>query len=129
MELYGSLTNRLMGNAKSALTPTVGMGATILMFTDRHAGTIVQASDWIVIVRKDKAIRTDQNGMSDSQSYRYEPNPEGQEWTFKRSLEGWREARLNPASKATAPQRRYRLQKGGAQLLVGERAAYHDYSF
>lgn len=61
------------------LEPEAGMGATILMWTDRHACTIVAVSEdrktlW---VREDKAIRTDDHGMSDAQSYRYEPDENG----------------------------------------------------
>jgi hypothetical protein len=48
----GSLVNHLQSRATLGQPePTVGMGATILLWTDRHAGTIVE-------VTKDKAGRT-----------------------------------------------------------------------
>jgi|SRR5262252_5331264 len=107
-----SLTNYLMSGTKGQPTPTVGMGVTILHWTDRSAGTITRVSPsgktfwW----KPDTAIRTDSNGMSDMQEYRYEPNPDATE------------------SRAT-------LTKSGAwksdgyQLRLGDRRAYHDYTF
>lgn len=59
--------------------PTVGMGATHVMHSDRHAYTVIAVSPTgkRCIVQRDKAIRTDQNGMSDAQSYRFEADPQG----------------------------------------------------
>ena len=60
---------------------TVGMGATILMHSDRHAATIVDVFTKYgrlhVKVQRDKATRTDSNGMSDSQDYTFERDPQG----------------------------------------------------
>ena len=49
------------------------------------------------------------NGMSESQNYRYEPNTNGRTWTFRLTAKGWRSK--------------------GAAVLIGYRRAYHDYSF
>jgi len=77
----GSLTNNIYANSKQII-PVIGMGATELMHTDRHAFTIVEViSPKEIVVQRDNAIRTDNNGMSDSQGYRYEPNPEGEKIT------------------------------------------------
>ena len=64
----GSLVNHLMGRT-AAPTPTIGMGATILGYTDRHAATIVDVSKTgkVVWIRQDKATRIDSNGMSEAQ--------------------------------------------------------------
>lgn len=114
----GSLMNHLMSGSEGP-APEVGMGATVLHWTDRSACTVEYVSPdkrelW---VRYDTAIRTDSHGMSDSQSYRYEPNPQGILRAFFLTAEGWREGRT----------RRGR-GKGGA-LLLGVRQHYHDYSF
>lgn len=108
----GSVNNWLLSGTKGQPVPEVGMGATILMWTDRKACTIVKVTPTQIHVQEDKAIRTDNNGMSECQSYRYE-------------------------SDTTAPVRIFRLTKSGAyrdgrkgpQLRIGERSAYHDYSF
>ena len=70
--LYGSLTNRLEeGNQYGKLV--VGMGATEMCYSDRHAYEVVEViDDKHVIVRRCKAIRTDDNGMSDCQTYEYQ---------------------------------------------------------
>lgn len=113
----GSLINHLMSGSRDA-PPEVGMGATVLMWTDRHAATIVEVvSPTKIRVREDKAIRTDSNGMSESQSYRYEPGPETcvpRTFTLRKNG-AW--VRLGEP------------MKGGLRLAVGHRSTYHDYSF
>lgn len=109
MKLYGSLNNRLMEGSKQA-EPKVGMGATITLYTDRKAGTIVRVTKTQVHVQLDTAIRTDKNGMSESQEYRYERNPEALIEIFRKTKRGYR-------------------GKYNAGLLIGHRDAYHDYSF
>lgn len=64
----GSVTNHILSRATIGQPePTVGMGATLLGWTDRHACTIVEVSmerDRIVVtVQEDNAKRTDSNGM------------------------------------------------------------------
>ncbi len=108
----GSVINHLISGTNGQPTPEVGMGVTVLMWTDRHAGTITRVDPkgrkfWF---REDTAIRTDSYGMSDCQSYRYEPNP-------------------------SAPEELAVLKKNGAwrtgrgQMRLGDRRAYHDFSF
>lgn len=111
--MRGSLINRLGENSKQP-EPKVGMGVTIFSYTDRSAGTIVDVhmsgkKFWFTY---DKAIRVDQNGMSDCQEYKYEQQPHGQ--TF--------EAYLNKKGQ-------WKIRKDGRGLAIGYRQAYHDYSF
>lgn len=117
----GSLMNNIAANSKQQL-PEVGMGATELMHTDRHAGTIVE----LVTNRKgdisgfywqeDDAKRTDTNGMSESQSYEYTPNPNATKVLVTLRKNGrW-------------------VKKGedlwsGTSFSVGNRSKYYDYSF
>jgi hypothetical protein len=54
------------------------MGATVLMYSDRHAGTIVEVCGKRLMWQADTASRTDKNGVSDAQSYSYERNPKGE---------------------------------------------------
>jgi hypothetical protein len=109
MKLYGSLNNRMMEGSKQE-EPKVGMGATITMYTDRKAGTIVKVTRTQVHVQLDTAIRTDNNGMDESQAYRYERNPEAKVAIFRKTKRGYRNS-----------------ERSG--LLIGHRDAYHDYSF
>ena len=55
----------------------VGDGVTICYYTDREAGTIIKRTKNTITYQQDKAIRIDDNGMSDFQEYRYERNPNG----------------------------------------------------
>lgn len=105
----GSLMNHVMSRLATP-TPEVGMGATILMWTDRHAATIVKVTPTQVHVQQDKATRVDKNGMSDSQDYTYEPNPEAPIQVFRKTKRGWRD-------------------RSGQGLGIGYRCEYYDFSF
>ena len=63
------------------------------------------------MLQRDRAIRTDQRGMSESQDYRYERDPEGQieEVTFRRGC--------------------WRVRGTDAGVRLGDRERYHDFSF
>lgn len=107
-----SLMNHLMMNSTNPV-PVVGMGLTLLKWTDRSAATIVRVHPggkkfWAV---SDEATRTDKNGMSDAQSYEYTPGT-GPEFEVKLFKKGW---------KAFGP--------SGTPVSLGHRNAYHDYSF
>lgn len=112
-----SVTNWMMGNSK-AVTPTIGMGVTFLMWTDRHAGTVVEVSadGKCISIQRDNETRTDNNGMSECQSYDFSPCLEAVREIFTfRSNGKW--------------VRKGESMKGGSKILLGHRAAYHDYSF
>jgi len=110
------------------VVPVVGMGATICHWTDRSGLRGSTRSAWIhmgaactiiavlstkkVVVQEDHAKRTDSNGMSESQTYAYERNPEGSTYTFTLRANGrW-------------------CQEGQTSLaIIGGRHKYHDFSF
>lgn len=120
---FGSLVNLIQSQQKSPLEPKVGFGCTMLLFSDRHAGTIVRIWDMYVTVQRDNAKRIDDNGMSDMQDYAYTTNPEGQRITFKQDKHGvWREQIVNRTSG------RYNTVKGGMVLQIGVRDEYYDFS-
>jgi hypothetical protein len=111
-----SMTNLIMGGGRQP-QPTVGMGATILHWTDRTACTIVHvsANGRFIKVQADKATRTDGHGMSDAQSYSYERDPSGALSDFSLRKNGkW--IRVGDSMK-------------GQRLSIGERCQYYDYSF
>ena len=96
----------------TTLEATLGMPATICYLTDRQACTVIFVSKngGKIIVRQDTATRTDSNGMSESQSYDYSPDPAGREHTFYRNSDGG-------------------YGKRGMYLQLGTRRTYYDYSF
>jgi hypothetical protein len=109
---YGSLQNLLAGNARSA-EPVVGEGATIIWWSDRFPATVerVSPSGKTAWLREDRSIRLDSHGMSDSQSYRFEPDPAGRESVAKRKRDGrWKTT-------------------GGQVVQFGSRSRFLDYSF
>ncbi len=113
----GSLINQLMENAKMPV-PVVGMGATELCYTDRHAGTIVavSANGKMVWFKQDIATRTDTNGMSECQTYEYAPNENAIMVCYTQRANGKWVRHGEPLN-------------GGMALLVGTRQTYHDFSF
>lgn len=67
-----SVTNWLMGNNNTL--PEVGKGATLLFHTDRYAYEVMEVSKdgKRVLIQEYDAERIDNNGMSESQQYKYE---------------------------------------------------------
>ena len=106
----GSVINHVLSGSVGAPEPQVGMGATILMWTDRHAATIVKVTKTQVHVQRDLAKRTDKNGMSESQTYTYEPDPTAYVEIFRKTKAG------------------YRATGGGSALRIGDRQEYHDFT-
>lgn len=96
--------------------PKVGDGATIIMYTDRHAATVVAVNGKAVKVQRDTATRTDSNGMSELQSYTYAPNTEAQVETFTLRMTG-------------LYVRQGDNKNNGTKLAIGARRTYHDFSF
>lgn len=111
----GSLTNLLDGNVVGAV-PTVGQGATRLMWTDRVAGTIIKVTGKRLVWQEDSATRADHNGMSECQDYTYTPNPDGRTKVYTMRKNGAWVTEGEPLGR-------------GERLGVGYRNKYHDYSF
>ena len=124
----GSLTNHLYSRAVIGQPePVIGMGATVLYWTDRHAGTIVMVYNGpkgeIINIQEDFAKRADTNGMSESQSYDYSPNVNGVIRSFRKGKNGgWQYVVKNPKTG------RWNKEQGPC-LRIGERCHYHDFSF
>jgi hypothetical protein len=119
-----SFVNNLYSHmTKDAPTPEVGMGATILMWTDRQAATVTAVEGNIITVQEDTVTRIDDNGMSDMQEYRCEPNVNGCVYNFRMNKDGkYVEVRKN---KETG-----RWNKAeGCGLIIGFRRHYRDFSF
>lgn len=126
-----SVTNHILSRAvKGQPEPVVGMGATILSWTDRQPGTIIDVSNahaaTVIYVREDNATRVDKLGMTDSgQRYLFEPDPNGRLYTFRKREDGtWEEVTVNPKTG-----RYNKIEGGGHGLRIGERDKYHDFSF
>lgn len=94
--------------------PTIGMGATIQIGSDAHPATVIQITNngKRVVIQEDTATRVDNNGMSESQHYTYEPNPQGTIHIATLRKDG-----------------RWRLTGGKTPIILGYRRKYYDYSF
>lgn len=92
----------------------VGDGISMSPWTDWKAFTVIARKDtpkgFTLTVQRDKAIRTDSNGMSDDQAYRFERDPEG----YTRTI------RWNPRSNC--------FSADGYKVCLG-RHEYYDPSF
>ena len=113
----GSLVNALYRQSAPP-EPVEGMGATILLWTDRHAATITLVSQdkkrlWVA---RDIATRTDTNGMSERQTYTYQRNHDAEQECYSLRKNGrW--------------VRRGESMDSGQSLSIGQRREYRDYSF
>lgn len=104
--------------------PVIGEGATVCYARDRHACTIIAYDEVrkIVTVQQDKATRTDNLGMSDSQQYSYERCESGATWSFKYKNGVWRECIKGESG-------RWKMYKGGNGLIIGVRDEFYDFTF
>jgi hypothetical protein len=103
-----------MSNDK-IVPPVVGMGATNCMWSDRKPYTVVEVlkSGKRCVLQADNYTRVDKNGMSESQSYIYEPDPNGSKVTVSLRKDG-----------------RWRAVGSSSDVYsIGVRSAYHDFSF
>ena len=72
---YGSIDNRFE-EGRTYGEIKVGTGVTEMCYSDRHAYEVVEVIDEKhLVIRRCKATRIDNNGMSDAQSYKYEVEP------------------------------------------------------
>ena len=110
---HGSLQNAMLDQTRSQ-TPTVGMGATEIMFSDRHPYTIIKVlSPKRIVVQADKATRIDGNGCCEDQSYLFEPDPQAPPVTLFLNKRGkWKQ--LGDAQ--------------GSTFLLGTRQEYYDFT-
>jgi hypothetical protein len=92
----------------------IGMGATIQVGSDSYPATVIQVTNngKRVVVQEDIATRVDTNGMSESQQYTYEPNPNGTIYIATLRKDG-----------------RWRVTGGKTPVSLGFRRKYYDYSF
>lgn len=134
----GSLTNVIYSQmTKGQPKPEVGMGATILMYSDRKACTIIKVWETrgsgnrgqhtiinYVEVQEDTATRTDDGGpYSEMQKYDYTPNPHGAKSVFRfGASKQWKQLYLDDKG-------RYRSVEDGNGLRIGERREYVDPNF
>jgi hypothetical protein len=115
MRVYGNLMNRIQEAAFP--TPKVGDGATILMFSDRHAATVISViTPSIVVIQEDSVKRIDKNGMSESQTYEYSPNLNGIQHTVTKRKSG-RWVFMGE------------LDRNGTAVSFGKRDHYYDFGF
>ena len=112
----GSFINNLMQDAITP-APEVGMGATMISWTDREPATIIEVSKSgkKITIQTDIATRTDDHGMSDAQSYTFERNPKAYATEYSLRKNG-RWVRVGDSMT-------------GSSLLVGQRSKYYDFSF
>lgn len=109
---YGSFQNQQY-TLRDNPDPEVGMGATEISWTDRHAYTVIEIiSPRRIRVQEDTSTRTDSNGMSEVQSYDFTPNLTGRIETLTKRKDGT-----------------WRVMGSQRVFTLGIRMQYHDYSF
>lgn len=125
---YGSLQNRLSERAVIGQpVPMIGMGATVFMYSDRHACTIVEVINlpggrYRVGVQRDNAKVIKGSCMDGSAEYEYSPNAEAGINYFQTDKEGrWTEVYKSCETG--------RWKKASSGLAIGYRNEHYDPSF
>ncbi len=124
----GSLVNYLYMNAANGIQPEVGMGVTFYHWSDRSAGTIQEVEvikgKTYIHITADEAKRIDNNGFSEMQDYEFIQNPDGHRsvYRFDETKRQWVGVYKNPETG------RWKIRTN-SHIRIGERDAYHDFSF
>ena len=138
-ETYGNLINRIA--SKHCLFEIdhkikVGDGGTEYMWSDREPYSVCSVNyNWknkgyeIIGVQRDHAKRTDNNGMSESQSYEFTPNIEApvsylRSYTYEKD-----DKTFKYYCPVTWNNKSNRWNKGGRDVTLGTRNKYWDPSF
>lgn len=87
MELYGSLTNRIMESGRQP-QPEVGMGVTECLWSDTHAYFICDVKDDRHITVQRAKVKCIDYFAGD---WEVEPDPNGMKINLFKSKKGWRE--------------------------------------
>ena len=135
-----SVTNDIMQRStKGQPEPQVGMGATLLSYSDRHAATIVCVNslnytrwDCLIRVQQDDAKVVSGSGHDGSAVYEFTPNPEAPVLMFARRVGTgrWDSVRLAEYKhRSGATSSRFVSADAGAGLAVGYRSEYYDPHF
>lgn len=124
----GSVINHLHSRAVIGQPePKPGMGATILLWTDRHAATIRNVlrigNKLAVQVTRDLATVVKGSAHDGSAEYEFTTTPDGTLQTFAFNGDKWEQYHVNPETK------RWNKAKSGRGLRIGERDEYRDPSF
>lgn len=125
----GSLINHLQSRATDGQPePKVGMGATILLWSDRHAATIRNVfyigNKIAVQVTRDHAKVVSGSSHDGSAVYEFTTTADGRLETFAFDGSTWSQYAVNPKTK-----RWNKVPGGGHGLRIGERDEYRDPTF
>lgn len=98
---------------QTALAPTVGMGATILHYSDRTPATVVEVrTPNLIVIQRDTCRRADNHGMSEIQRWLIASDPKGKKHVVSRRKDGT-----------------WRIRNDGTPVHLGDRERYYDFSF
>lgn len=109
-------------------TPTVGMGATILLHSDRHAATITEVrqvgKSTIVTTQEDASTCVSGSAHDGSARYEFTRDERGRVRHFRATgADGrWEQVELNTDTKRW-------INIGGTGLRIGDRDQYYDPHF
>lgn len=129
MTTTGSLINNIMARStKGEPDPAIGMGATILMYSDRHAATIFsiekEGSKTVIGVRRDASKVIKGSTFDGSAEYEHTPNSAGPLSHYRKNPQTgrWDAVRFNRETG-----RFNKIGDGG--LMIGRREEYYDPHF
>lgn len=119
-----SLVNSVLdARHENSPNPTVGMGATVLGWTDRYAGTVIDVSGNRITIQEDHSERTDSNGDTANQVYAYSKNDKGMLHHFSKRGGKWVQVVEDQHGSS------WRRKEGGYELALGERDHFYDFSY
>ena len=130
MRWYGSVQNRISAECKMP-KPEIGMGVTQLLWSDRYPYEVIAViSERKIIIRELGYERTDKNGISESQDYRFFSKPDGEVKTLVLRNGKWRNYAKDYAMDANGELVLVETRRLDCdQWLIGRADMYRDPSF
>lgn len=132
----GTETGSVMNYLESRMVigepkPVVGMGVTMLGWTDRYPGTITKVDEiagskvtlYIIEVTADKYELVSGTTMDGSAEYEYSPNPDGYVEMFRKNKKTlmWEPVGRNENGRL--------VKREGKGIVLGKRERYYDPTF
>ena len=130
MKWYGSVQNRIDAECEMP-KPEIGMGVTELMWSDRYPYEVIEViSEKKIRIRELGYKRTDKNGISECQDYRFFSKPDGEVKTLVLRNGKWRDLVKDYARDANGKLVLVETRRLGCdQWLIGRAKMYRDPSF
>ena len=122
---YGNIDNRIEENRQYVKEIKVGDGVTEYLWSDRHPYEVSKViNQKHIFIREMDWERTDSNGMSECQEYRYISNPKNNEYELRFKYNHWYKITHWTDREGKTHRKSIKIN-----ISIGVMERYYDFSF